>query len=89
MADDDRYADARRMEKAVGGPVCTIVGTNRFVSTEAAIAHCRGDWATAKAKIALGEIVIGEPVGEPGQALVMLPGGQFGILLAPLARDRD
>ena len=78
--DDDPYAYARRMEKAVGG---------HFVSTEAAIAHCQGDWAVAKAKIAAGEFVIGEPAGEPGQALVMLPGGQFGIMLAPLARGRD
>jgi len=75
------------MEKAVGDAVCTIIGTNHFVSTEAAIVHCRGNWAVAKAKIAAGEIVIGEPVGEPGQALVMLPGGQFGIMLAPLGRD--
>ena len=87
MADDDPYAYARRMEKAVGGKICTIVGTNHFVRTEAAIAHCQGDWAVAKAKIAAGEIVIGEPVGEPGQALVMLPGGQFGIMLAPRGRD--
>jgi hypothetical protein len=75
----DPHAYARQFEKLFPGRVCTVVGTNCFVSTQAAIAHCQGDWAAIKAKLASGEIRIGEPALAHGEALVLLARGRWDI----------
>jgi hypothetical protein len=86
MRGNDNEPWARRLARCFPGSHCVISETNCYVSIEAAIEHyegrCDNPWATVKAKIASGEIEIGEPPsGAPGEFLVLLDGGRrYGIM---------